>query len=172
MTADRARVIGLVIWARIDDQRQRSFVTGYPVGRRASRGRMRKALLAGPQGRHQLHLAPYVLPTRQPSRCAPGLTARSSRSACLSRRTPRGHQPRISATRAPVLDIMVTVSDELIFTNASLARAAGCSTVTTMISSTVAPFCVLGSGLCVAVSVAFLGGRSVWCPRVRDDPGY
>ncbi len=26
----RPRVIGLFIWARIDDQRQRSFVTGYP----------------------------------------------------------------------------------------------------------------------------------------------
>ena len=26
----RAGVIGLSIWARIDDQRQRSFVTGYP----------------------------------------------------------------------------------------------------------------------------------------------
>jgi len=28
--AGLAGVIGLFIWARIDDQRQRSFVTGYP----------------------------------------------------------------------------------------------------------------------------------------------
>src|SRR5712692_2980410 len=46
-TISRTSVIGLFIWARIDDQRQRSFVTGYPgpparlSESRRHRGRMR-----------------------------------------------------------------------------------------------------------------------------------